>query len=415
MVALIKTIKSLSGSFYYNERKLGSGDAICLMAENYPRQLSELSQSDRLGMLEKMAALNPRTKVNGLHIFLNFDPSNKLSSGSLQEIARFYMHGIGFGNQPYLVYAHLDAAHPHLHILTTNIRADGRRINLYMKTAHFQSLLKQIRTRFALTTSRAAKDLPARWYPAQLSRLIYGKSQTFGGIAHVLEAVLREYRFTSFAELNAILGLYNVRAERGKQGSKLFKNKGLIYGLLDGSGNRVGVPVKASSLPFNPGLTMLEERFKRNVPLKRGLEGRIQREIDLVLNKAEICDSATFCASLKTKGINVILKGESNGTLQELMYVDHHRKCVFSGADLGRTYDSQGIFRGLSANRKSINRQEVDNAFEFEKLQGHNAEGLSDGLISDDLPLVPPEQHLPSILIVKTKRRAPRRKQNIKH
>jgi len=116
MVAFINTIKSLSGSFYYNELKLCSGAATCLMAKNYPCKLSELNQSDRLGMLKKMAALNPRTKVNGLHIFLNFDPANQLSPSLLREIAKFDMQGIGFGNQPYLVYEHLDAAHPHLHL-----------------------------------------------------------------------------------------------------------------------------------------------------------------------------------------------------------------------------------------------------------------------------------------------------------
>lgn len=38
------------------------------------------------------------------------------------------MDKIGFGG---LVYQHHDAAHPHLHIVSTNIQEDGRRIGVH--------------------------------------------------------------------------------------------------------------------------------------------------------------------------------------------------------------------------------------------------------------------------------------------
>ncbi|NRF41132.1 relaxase/mobilization nuclease domain-containing protein [Pedobacter foliorum] len=392
MVALIKMIKSISRSFYYNERKLSLGDASCLMVENYPLQLAELNQSDRLQMLQKMAALNPRTKVNGLHIFLNFDPSNQLSSGVLREIAKFYMQGIGFGNQPYLMYQHFDAAHPHLHILTTNIRADGSRINLFMKTSSFQSLAKQIRIRYGLLTGGEGNEVA----PASGSKPAYGESQTFRGMAKVLKAVLGEYHFTSFAEVNAILGLYNVQAERGKEGSQMFKNRGLIYRLLDGAGDGVGVPIKASALPCNPGLNMLEERFKMNIPLKLGLKDRVISEITLALNRKEIYNSASFCALLKNKGIDVILRRDAEGRLQEITYVDHHSKCVFPGADLGQPYSANGVLRGFDANQKNIGADRVNDVLEFEDRR-------------DLLAL----SHLPAVAETKSKER--RRKQRIQH
>ena len=47
------------------------------------------------------------------------------------DIASFYMEKIGFGQQPYLVYQHLDAGHPHIHIVGTNIQKDGKRISLH--------------------------------------------------------------------------------------------------------------------------------------------------------------------------------------------------------------------------------------------------------------------------------------------
>ena len=54
--------------------------------------------------------------------------ADKLSKEKLKEIANEYMQKIGFGEQPYLLYQHHDAGHPHIHIVTTNIKADGKRI-----------------------------------------------------------------------------------------------------------------------------------------------------------------------------------------------------------------------------------------------------------------------------------------------
>lgn len=41
------------------------------------------------------------------------------------------MQGIGFGNQLFLVYEHTDAGHPHIHILSTNVKPNGERISLH--------------------------------------------------------------------------------------------------------------------------------------------------------------------------------------------------------------------------------------------------------------------------------------------
>ncbi|MBU0695419.1 MAG: relaxase/mobilization nuclease domain-containing protein, partial [Bacteroidetes bacterium] len=42
-----------------------------------------------------------------------------------------YMGRIGFSKQPYLIYQHQDAGHPHVHIVTTNIQSSGERISLH--------------------------------------------------------------------------------------------------------------------------------------------------------------------------------------------------------------------------------------------------------------------------------------------
>jgi hypothetical protein len=43
----------------------------------------------------------------------------------------------------------------------------------------------------------------------------------------VLDAVINQYKYTLLPELNAVLKLYNVMADRGKEDTKVFQKRGL--------------------------------------------------------------------------------------------------------------------------------------------------------------------------------------------
>jgi len=121
MVAVIHSSSSLRNSLNYNEQKVNQQVATCLFAGNYPKDAEDLSFYQKLNRLQNQAALNVRTKVNAVHISLNFDPSEKLSNELLKEISETYLQKLGFEGQPYLLYQHYDSGHPHVHIVTTNI------------------------------------------------------------------------------------------------------------------------------------------------------------------------------------------------------------------------------------------------------------------------------------------------------
>jgi len=121
MVARIVSGKSIRGAMTYNERKVEQNRAILLSAVNYPKDIHELSASERMFMLLHRAKLNDRVKTNCLHISLNFETNEKITSEKMQLIARDYMQQIGFGQQPYLIYRHEDSGHPHLHIVSRKV------------------------------------------------------------------------------------------------------------------------------------------------------------------------------------------------------------------------------------------------------------------------------------------------------
>jgi hypothetical protein len=131
MVAKIKSGKSLIGALNYNENKVKAGKAVLIASSGYAKNYDMLTFYDKLFRLKDLAERNIRTRTNTLHLSLNFDLTEKLDTEKLVTIADEYMKGIGFENQPYLIYKHSDAGHPHIHIVTTNIDSDGKRISLH--------------------------------------------------------------------------------------------------------------------------------------------------------------------------------------------------------------------------------------------------------------------------------------------
>ena len=216
MVAIIHNSSSLKNALHYNENKVKQGVAIFFHSANYLKDTEQLGFSDKINRLQRLTALNQQTKINCVHASLNFDPSDKLNTEKLKEIADVYMDKIGFGEQPYLVYQHNDAGHPHLHIVTTNIQPDGKRISLH-NLARNQSMKasKEIEKEFQLIQADQKHRLNYELKPVNAQKVQYGRAETKRAITNVLDQVLTTYKYASLAELNAVLKLYNIVADRG--------------------------------------------------------------------------------------------------------------------------------------------------------------------------------------------------------
>jgi hypothetical protein len=344
MVAIIKTGHSLQRSFYYNENKIGQGDAQCIMAANYPKDLTELNQMQRLNMLLKTAALNENVKRNSVHISLNFDPSEKLSKEQLTQIAGVYMDKIGFKDQPFLAYEHYDAGHPHIHIVSVKVRPDGSRIETNnIGRNESEKARKQIEIDFNLVKADAHKRQVFELKPVNTAKAHYGKSQTKLAISNVLNTVLNAYKYTSTAELNAVLKQYNVLADTGNKESRINKNNGLVYRILNERARPVGVPIKASDFHFNPGLKYLSERFILNETARGPHKARVKNAIDLVLMGSSKPDLKGLVSALDRQGIKVVLRQNESGILYGITYVDHRTKSVFNGSSLGKQYSAKAV------------------------------------------------------------------------
>ncbi|SFT96098.1 Relaxase/Mobilisation nuclease domain-containing protein [Algoriphagus locisalis] len=386
MVAIIKTSTSLRRPFHYNENKVGQGVAELLLAQNYPIINAEKTADLRLKYLLKLASLNSRTSVNAVHISLNFAPGEDFEKEKLQKIANKYMLGIGFENQPYLVYKHTDAGHPHLHIVTTNIELDGKRIPLHnIGKLKSEPTRKAIEIEFGLVPAESQKQGLFTPKPVAISRLDYGKSETKRAIGNVLQHVLKNYKFTSLPELNAVLNQYRIVADSGREESRIFKNKGLVYRVLDDQGNKVGVPIKASSFYFKATLKSIESQFVFNELERKKQLKSTRSAIDLTLMKLSGKSLDEVIRSLEKQGISTIKRENQEGRLYGITFVDHRTKCVFNGSALGKNYSAKGLMDRIGIQSEESVRPE--SLTKTGSQMGKNQEGLPEITIVEIGPI----------------------------
>nr|WP_245768137.1 relaxase/mobilization nuclease domain-containing protein [Pedobacter insulae] len=318
------------------------------MAGNYPVGLEDLNEKQRLNMLLKTVALNPDVKRNSIHISLNFAPGEQLSDEKLREISGEYMQQIGFGNQPYLVYRHDDAAHPHIHIATVRIRPDGTNIDTFnIGRNRSEPARKTIENKYGLVKAEEQKKQAFSLEPVNASKVVYGEKPTRKAISNVLQAVLSGYKYTSLPELNAVLNQYNIAADRGNETSRIFRHHGLVYHVLDADGKPVGVPVKASAFYNNPGMKFLEKKYLANDVARQSHKARVKNTVDLLLLRNPKMNLDQLVLKLKNEGIHLTIRQNADGIIYGLTYVDHRTKCVFNGSNIGKGYSAKGLLEKL--------------------------------------------------------------------
>ncbi len=278
------------------------------------------------------------------------------------------MNKIGFGDQPYLVYQHFDAGHPHIHIVTTNIQRDGSRIKSHnIGRNQSEKARKEIELSYGLVRAESHQQKEAyQLKPINALKVQYGRSETKRAITNVLDRVLSNYKYTSLPELNAVLKQYNVMADRGSDDSRIYKNKGLVYRVLDEKGNKVGVPIKANDIYNKPGLKFLEEKFQQNEILRQPYKQRIKNAVDLAFIKRPVKSIDELIKVLQKEKIQLALRENNKGIIYGLTYIDHEKKCVFNGSDLGKSYSANAIQQRFNGHEE-LKQQELYQLKQIEK------------------------------------------------
>ncbi|MDQ0107449.1 hypothetical protein J2T02_002568 [Chitinophaga terrae (ex Kim and Jung 2007)] len=351
MVARIKFGAGIWGALTYNEKKVDAGKASLLAAHGYWDKTQHLAFADKYSRLQNLAERNNRVDLKCMHVSLNFDSADVLDPAKVQRIADEYMKALGFGNQPYLVYQHYDAAHPHVHIVTTTIQPNGRQKYLHNIGKRLsEPARKALEIKYGLIPAESKRQQQKQYVlPASISKALYGKAETKKALTDVVNAVIQYYKFSNIAEFDAILRQYNVTIDPGLPGSRTFQHRGLFYSLIDEKGKKVGVPIKASAIYEKPTLQVLDQKFAKSTGQLQSAAQRVSAIIERVTNLKRVTSFSEYKSELKKKGIAVAAQSPAPGMSPTLVYVDNVKRMAFEQAALSAGCRAESVFQTITA------------------------------------------------------------------
>lgn len=335
MVAKISIGSSLYGALAYNGEKMNREEGRVLEANKII--LPADGQIDIARMVENFNLFMPkmgRTKKPVLHISLNPHPDDRLTEQQYEILAREYLDKLGFGEQPFIIYKHMDIDRHHIHIVTVNVNEQGKRLNQDFLFRRSKKITTELEEKYNLHKAQREKispDMPIR--------KVDPSGDIKRQVANTVKMVGMRYKFQTRGEYNAILLLYNVRCEQTNGRVNGREYHGLVYFATDDSGKTIATPFKASRLGKFASRAAIDGRFERAKD-KIDIAPTKRKVADVIANAT---DKSDFIARLKERNIDVVLRYTDEGRIYGVTFIDHNTMTVLNGSRLGKEFSANAI------------------------------------------------------------------------
>lgn len=335
MVAKISIGSSLYGALSYNGEKMNKEQGRVLGANKII--LPADGHIDIARMVENFNAFMPKTgktKKPVLHISLNPHPDDRLTEQQYEILAREYLEKLGFGEQPYIIYKHMDIDRHHIHIVTVNVNEQGKRLNQDFLFRRSKKITTEMEEKYNLHKAQREKITPN-----MPIKKVDPSGDLKRQVANTVKMVGMRYKFQTMGEYNAVLSLYNIRCDEadGKVNGREYH--GLVYFATDDKGKVIANPFKASRLGKFASRTAVEGRFER-----------AKEKIDVAPTRSKVADvlaHATdkddFTAKLKNCGIDVVFRYTDEGRIYGVTFIDHNTMTVLNGSRLGKQFSANAL------------------------------------------------------------------------
>lgn len=289
MIATILKSTTTFSAVYYNERKVSKGDATLIEIKNFGPvgKFGVYTPEELVNYLKLYTSRNDRITKPQFHLAISCK-GQEMTQEELLDFAHDYLTEMGYAEegQPLLIYSHHDTANNHLHIITSRISPDGRKINHSNERRRSQEVIDKLLGKSK--TEKLNMDIGI------------AKSYSFSNLIQ-FKAILMSLGYECFERVDSLLI---------KKGGKILKKIEI------------------------PELEQLYRHAERDYSLESQLRARLLKYRDLSTNKEELALEIK-----KNFGIDIVYFGKKDSP-NGFILVDHHNKKVIPG---GRIIDIRSL------------------------------------------------------------------------
>lgn len=130
MVAKILPSTATFNAVGYNSKRINNGDGELMAIENFPTLSMNKVPSQEIvkDYLKAYSKTNKRVKEPQFHTMISAK-GKEYDKYQITEVAKLYMDKMGYGNQPYVIIYHNNTENNHVHIVSTRVTKEGKKIN----------------------------------------------------------------------------------------------------------------------------------------------------------------------------------------------------------------------------------------------------------------------------------------------
>ena len=357
MIAKIGKGSNMYGAILYNQQKVETKNGAVLLLNKIPDTMDGRYCASYFNQcFEPYLSANIKTEKTVRHISLNPDPMDKVSDEQFTGMAQEYMEHMGYGNQPYIVFKHTDIDRTHIHIVSTSVAINGKKIPDDYDHTRSMVICRDLEQKYNLNkaTGQEQKQADKIFRP-----LNYQNGDIKSQIANVLRHLPKYYSFSTMGSYNALLSLFNITVEEVKGERNGQTVNGLVYVALDEKGDKVTNPFKASLFGKEAEISQLQRHFELSkekmkiTPVRSVLKNTIELAIHTTSNETE------FRKQLTEQGINTITRRNIEGRIYGVTFIDHESRSVWNASQLDRSL-SANVFNEWwnSGNKPELKMQE---------------------------------------------------------
>lgn len=141
-IIILPNSTSFSG-VSYNENKNELGVSELLAANNFGFSGDSFSKSDYINYMEMVSRTNGRVENVQFHAVVSAK-GRENSFEELKDVAVKYLETMGYGNNPYLVYGHSDTKNNHVHLVSTRVDKQGKKIDDSYEKLRTHKFIKEV-------------------------------------------------------------------------------------------------------------------------------------------------------------------------------------------------------------------------------------------------------------------------------
>lgn len=355
MIAKIGRGANIIGALSYNQLKVDQENGAILATHRIretvdgKHTVAQLYQS-----FEPYLIANKRTEKPVLHISINPDPRDNVSDKDFKQIAKDYMERMGYGDQPYVVFKHTDIERTHIHIVSTCVDPNGKKLADNYEKLRSMDACRALEQQYKLIPATEKNRNPKE----ELFRPIdYKAANVKSQIASVVRHLPKYYHYQSLGAYNALLSLFNITTEEVKGELHGQTKQGLVYFALNEKGEKASNPFKASLFGKQAGLDALQKHLElskekmKTEPAKEILKKTIEVAIHTTSNEPE------FKKQLLEQGINTVVRRNQERHIYGITFIDHESRSIWNGSQLGKNL-SANIFNDCW-NKKITQKRQV--------------------------------------------------------